>query len=406
MLFDYLPDSLKLILRKMFVGAEIDKLKMKISGIGHAIIQAARPKAVLAPLQIAFGVQMHHHHQSKYLIESLHALGFSSSYKEVLMLERNAAMDCNVGLAGCFGDEGSFVKFSADNVDHNTCTLDGRNTFHGMGMIASITKGKFIRQDISREKVSNKELLTKSHAQILPFNESKHLLKGIKYETLRKVVLTSSFLDLLWSLSYFFKNPTPIWSGIMQILHESSNKEQYKADNIVFLPIIDLNPTNMSCIFSTLSFLSNFAHKNNQPTIVAFDQPLYWKGSQIIIESSDLLVNEITLMLENFHTILNLLGCVGKLMDGTGLSTILTEIYGQSTVNQMMSGKAYSRALRGHLIVDQVLSVLLCEKMTEESNQNLNSISVNLEMLHNNLLLSKQNISDLSSDPLLSSIHS
>ena len=60
------------------------------------------------------------------------------------MFERNAAMDCNVGLAGCFG-ESSFIKFSADNVDHNTCTLDGRNTFYGMGMIASIIKGKFIR---------------------------------------------------------------------------------------------------------------------------------------------------------------------------------------------------------------------------------------------------------------------
>ena len=104
----------------MIVGAEIDKLKMKISGICHAIIQAVRTKAILAPLQIALGVQMHHHYKSKYLIESLHALGFSSSYKEVLMFERNAAVDCNVGLAGCFGDEGSFVKFSADNVEHNT----------------------------------------------------------------------------------------------------------------------------------------------------------------------------------------------------------------------------------------------------------------------------------------------
>ena len=72
----------------------------------------------------------------------------------------------------------------------------------------------------------------------------------------------------------------------------------------------------------------------------------------------------------------------------------------------MMSGKAYSGALRGHLIVDQVVSVLLFEKMTEESSQNLNSIIDNLEILHNNLLLSKQNISDLSSDPLLSSIYS
>ena len=142
------------------------------------------------------------------------------------MFVRNAAMNCNVGLAGCFGDEGSFVKFSADNVDHNTCTLDGSNTFHGMGMIASIKKGKFKSREFTREKVSDKELVTKSHVQILPFNERKHFLKGIKYETLRKLDFISSFLDLLWSLSYFLKNSSPIWTGTMQILHESSNKEQ------------------------------------------------------------------------------------------------------------------------------------------------------------------------------------
>ena len=34
---------------------------------------------------------------------------------------------------------GSFVQFSADNVDHNTRTLDGKNTFHGMGIIACVT---------------------------------------------------------------------------------------------------------------------------------------------------------------------------------------------------------------------------------------------------------------------------
>ena len=31
-----------------------------------------------------------------------------------------------------------FCQFSADNVDHNIRTLDGLNTFHGMGIIAII----------------------------------------------------------------------------------------------------------------------------------------------------------------------------------------------------------------------------------------------------------------------------
>ena len=34
---------------------------------------------------------------------------------------------------------GSLLQFSADNVDHNIRTLDGKSTFHGMGVIATIT---------------------------------------------------------------------------------------------------------------------------------------------------------------------------------------------------------------------------------------------------------------------------
>ena len=34
-----------------------------------------------------------------------------------------------------------FLQFMADNIDHNTQTLDGLNTFHGMGMIKAVTPG-------------------------------------------------------------------------------------------------------------------------------------------------------------------------------------------------------------------------------------------------------------------------
>ena len=60
--------------------------------LDNSIIQAVRPRAVIALMQIGPGIQMHHHFQSKYLIDSLNALGYSSSYKEVLRFERNAAM--------------------------------------------------------------------------------------------------------------------------------------------------------------------------------------------------------------------------------------------------------------------------------------------------------------------------
>ena len=49
---------------------------MKIASIGQAIMQAAQPRVLLAPLQIGLGVQMHHYFGSRILIDSLHNHGF------------------------------------------------------------------------------------------------------------------------------------------------------------------------------------------------------------------------------------------------------------------------------------------------------------------------------------------
>ena len=73
----------------MFSGIDVD---VKLASIGQAIIQAARPRVLMAPLQIGLGVQMHHHFQSKLLIESLNSHGFCYSYDEVKMYERCASM--------------------------------------------------------------------------------------------------------------------------------------------------------------------------------------------------------------------------------------------------------------------------------------------------------------------------
>ena len=46
-----------------------------------------------------------------------------------------------------------FAQWVADNVDHKTATLDGKNTFHGMGIIAaSIGNGSFSCKRIPRGK--------------------------------------------------------------------------------------------------------------------------------------------------------------------------------------------------------------------------------------------------------------
>lgn len=69
----YLLPSLKEALDSIFSGTEKAR---KIASIGQAIVQATCPRSVLAPLQIGLGVQVHYHTRSKFLIESLYAIGF------------------------------------------------------------------------------------------------------------------------------------------------------------------------------------------------------------------------------------------------------------------------------------------------------------------------------------------
>jgi hypothetical protein len=52
------------------------------------MIQAVRPQAVLAPLLVGLAVQIHHLCRSKFIVETLHEMGFCSSYAEVIKFEK------------------------------------------------------------------------------------------------------------------------------------------------------------------------------------------------------------------------------------------------------------------------------------------------------------------------------
>ena len=62
---------------------------MRVASLGQAIIQAARPRAVMAPLQLGHAVQVHHRFGSRGLVETLHRLGFCVPYSEVQVSVEN-----------------------------------------------------------------------------------------------------------------------------------------------------------------------------------------------------------------------------------------------------------------------------------------------------------------------------
>ena len=139
------------MLQQLFIGKDTCR---KQANIGQAIVQAVRPRAVLAPLQLGFAVQMHHHFRSRFLIDNLAAMDYCSSYLEVQRFEENAAFSTCPGMLGTTSISKGVLLFAADNVDHNIVSLNGKGTFHGMGMIAGITPGQKISHTVFRKNIS------------------------------------------------------------------------------------------------------------------------------------------------------------------------------------------------------------------------------------------------------------
>ena len=125
------------------------------------------------------------------------------------------------------------------------------------------------------------------------------------------------------------------WSGMMQTVCEDSYPGQ---SCFTFLPMIDMNPSDMSCVFTTLHFVSALARQYNVTPVITFDQPLWWKAKIITTtEPDNSPLRSIVLKLGGFHTEMSFLGCIGRLMAGSGLQKLLEVVYAPNAVVHMLS---------------------------------------------------------------------
>ena len=107
--------------------------------------------------------------------------------------------------------------------------------------------------------------------------------------------------------------PRPNWSGFMQHVF-CNNRNSASKSEIIYLPIIDLNPSDETCIYSTLIYIQSQAKELNILTpCITFDQPLWIKAVEIIKAKSMNVV--CTYRLGGFHIMMSFLGSImGSIM--------------------------------------------------------------------------------------------
>ena len=292
---------------------------------------------------------------SRRLIDELFNLGFLASYSEVQRFKQ--AVACSLETQHVVSEnleDNSFIDFIADNVDHNLNTLGSKRTFHGMGVIAAITANGDIPDDviISRpKKLIPVKVIANKGIPIQYYDETKNLLDYVKLKPRRELLLPytriqSVVLDQLWAASTF--NRKAMQSGFMQNISQGVHEGQKK---IAILPIMDLNPSDYLCIYSTLLFVQDQARQLDiKTTCLTFDQLLWQKAQEIVvIKSLDFII-----LSGGFHTLMSFAGTISHFMKGSGLSEALGIIYGENTVNKMLSGKSIACALRGLFLTERI----------------------------------------------------
>ena len=96
---------------------------------------------------------------------------------------------------------------------------------------------------------------------------------------------------------------------------------------------------------------------NIETSVITFDQPLWLKATEII-QSKSL---DIVCRLGGFHLLMSFLGSIGKLMEKSRIEEVLETIYGPNAVLHILSGKAYVCSLRGHLLLQSALEVIILQ---------------------------------------------
>ena len=168
---------------------------------------------------------------------------------------------------------------------------------------------------MSRKKIKELDISKREKINIIEYKCEKHACHGEVFKELPMFLNCCKSVDIMWEVALKLKSTTPLWQGFMHILH---HREKHPGKSSVqFLPMVDMYSGDETCIFSTLSFVSELSKRYGIPTVVTLDQQLFWKASEIILDSpKDSHIKDIVLMLGSFHLLMNLLGAIGYFLEG------------------------------------------------------------------------------------------
>ncbi|KAK3931380.1 Glucans biosynthesis protein D [Frankliniella fusca] len=374
------PRSLRTLLIRLVTrrkkGADQSTSLRKCNVIGQEIISAMRPRSYVSPLQVGLTVYIHRVFASRQLIDILSSLGKCAPYREAVQFERSVVEHTPPELL-----PGAFLQYAFDNADFNIRTLgdDGLNTCRITGGLAVVTPAGCVLADrpVPRGQYITAAQVAKHGAlpivvyqrppnpglAAMTVNDMRPTAAwDLVTDHLLKRVGVAKRMDLLWLAGTAFQtDESPSWFGFMERAFEGT--PQHSVSAVIPTPFINLEASNMSAVRTALEYAVEQAKAAGQDTVpVTMDQPLFQKAAEMIVaETNDSAIRNVIISLGGFHLLMSFLGAIGYIMAGSGLSELWGTVYAPNAVVHMLTGKAFARAVRAHLLTVVVLFKMCAE---------------------------------------------
>jgi len=139
----------------------------------------------------------------------------------------------------------------------------------------------------------------------------------------------------------------PTWSAFNSVIQE----RQHQLTRVCVLPILPSSPTDHSVQLTFLTHLERLTKHicgDASKCVVTLDLGLYKPVQQLLMSRADH-SGRWVLRPGDLHISFAFIRAIGSFVDGTGIPELWSLMYSDSTVNSIIAGKNFRRALEAHL---------------------------------------------------------
>lgn len=421
----FVPESLKKMLQWLFdksaynsadpdYESPVDVMRKSVT-LAECLIYCTRrgKNQVIPPFHVGFMAQMQHDYGSRTLVETLNSYGMCGNYDELRMFQTAIAEDqITRAEDGVYvppeiipkRDGGSLIQEGDDNVDINVETVDGKNTYHSMARVVFQQQPVGSSLEGTKLKRSTRRSLQCADANImktLPFrkpqkrpepNRISDARQKVDLE-LNKMTPFCSPKELTWALlrqvprgilpapegfQGSLTQVIPFWTGYNSKIAGCDDSPTVTV--AAYPPIIEAPPSDMSTVYTTLKRGKDLAKKSGQDFhIHTFDQQLYAIAQMVKFSNSEEFP-DLVVRLGGFHNLCTFIACIGKIWGDAGLKDMLadSETYAPATVERMLEGKQFHRAVRGLSLTFEALVQMFVTNYFKWVNDHEQQVSVNV----------------------------